>query len=213
MAVAGAVMLGLVGGLVIFDVLNRPPTPAPAPEMPRMAADTTPSVVPAASAEAAAALRPANEAPAAVAEVPERSEASLATRPSEKPLTVPALPTPTALRPSAPASDAAKAEPPAERGSTKPSGPVAEGTRRAPAAGRPDTAAPPAAAHHFLLQVGVFNNPLNAEELAARLREAGIPVHIETRVQAGPFATRAEVDAARAKLKSMGIDDGILVRR
>jgi DedD protein len=68
-------------------------------------------------------------------------------------------------------------------------------------------------AKRFLVQVGVFSNHANAEELASKLQAAGIPVQIESRVQVGPFATRAEADAARAKLKSMGIDDGLLVRR
>jgi DedD protein len=45
------------------------------------------------------------------------------------------------------------------------------------------------------------------------LQAAGIPAQIESRVQVGPFATKAEVDSARAKLKTMGLDDAMLVRR
>ena len=69
------------------------------------------------------------------------------------------------------------------------------------------------AARRFLVQVGVFSNHANAEELVTRLQQAGIPAQIESRVQVGPFASRAEADAARAKLKTLGIDDGLLVRR
>jgi DedD protein len=68
-------------------------------------------------------------------------------------------------------------------------------------------------ARRFLLQVGVFSNHANAEELLARLHEAGIPAQIESRVQVGPFASRQEAEAVRAKLKTLGIDDGMLVRR
>jgi DedD protein len=65
----------------------------------------------------------------------------------------------------------------------------------------------------FLVQIGVFSNHTNAEELVNRLHQAGIPAQIESRVQVGPFVSRLEVDAARAKLKTMGLDEGLLVRR
>jgi DedD protein len=58
--------------------------------------------------------------------------------------------------------------------------------------------------------MGVFNNLANAEELRAKLEMAGIPSQIEARVQVGPFATREEADAAREKLRSLGMDTGIL---
>jgi DedD protein len=63
----------------------------------------------------------------------------------------------------------------------------------------------------FLLQVGVFNNIANAEELRARLESAGVPARIEARVQAGPFASRQEIEQARERLKSLGIDPGLIV--
>jgi DedD protein len=59
----------------------------------------------------------------------------------------------------------------------------------------------------------VFSNHANAEELVTKLQQAGIPAQVESRVQVGPFASRAEADVARAKLKSMGIDESLLVRR
>jgi hypothetical protein len=39
------------------------------------------------------------------------------------------------------------------------------------------------------VQVGVFSNHTNAEELMQKLHEAGIPAQIESRVQVGPFAS------------------------
>lgn len=63
----------------------------------------------------------------------------------------------------------------------------------------------------FALQVGVFVNARNAEELRARLSLAGIPSQVETRVQVGPFHSREEAIAAQTKLKAQGLDRSQLV--
>jgi DedD protein len=63
----------------------------------------------------------------------------------------------------------------------------------------------------FALQLGVFSNFSNAEELRAKLEAAGIPATVEARVRVGPFASRGEADAARVKLRSLGISESILV--
>lgn len=63
----------------------------------------------------------------------------------------------------------------------------------------------------FIVQMGVFNNIGNAQELLAKLQKIGIPAQIESRVQVGPFKTKAEADAARTKLKAMGLDPGLLM--
>ena len=63
----------------------------------------------------------------------------------------------------------------------------------------------------FALQMGVFGNLANAEDLRAKLELHGIPSSIEARVHVGPFRTREEADAARAKLKELGLDPGLLV--
>ncbi|MCL2656741.1 MAG: SPOR domain-containing protein [Betaproteobacteria bacterium] len=63
----------------------------------------------------------------------------------------------------------------------------------------------------FVLQVGVFSNPNNAEDLRAKLALAGIPVMLETRVQVGPFKTRDEVVQAQSKLKALGMERGQLM--
>ncbi len=57
----------------------------------------------------------------------------------------------------------------------------------------------------FDVQVGVFTDMDNAKQLQTRLAEQGIPSHTETKLQVGPFNTKAEADAAREKLKNMGI--------
>jgi len=68
-----------------------------------------------------------------------------------------------------------------------------------------------AALGNFFVQVGVFANPTNAEELRAKLKAAGIPTQVETRVQVGPFNSRQEALAAQARLKSLGMDGGMVV--
>jgi cell division septation protein DedD len=64
---------------------------------------------------------------------------------------------------------------------------------------------------NFVVQLGVFNNITNAEELRAKLKQAGIPSLLETRVQVGPFASRDEAVKAQDKLRKLGLGNGMLV--
>ena len=196
-AVAGVVILGLLGGLAVFEVLNKPQEPA----LPKMAAAPIEPAEPVLKAgeEKAAEEKLAEDKAADVAPVPEHTETALAPPPSAKPLTPPATARSAAIKPPPPAVVPAKPDTPREIARAIPersaSAQAIEGARR------------------FLVQVGVFSNHVNAEELVTKLQAAGIPAQIESRVQVGPFATRTEADAVRAKLKAMGIDDGLLVRR
>ncbi len=70
--------------------------------------------------------------------------------------------------------------------------------------------APPRLFSGYAVQAGVFADAQHAEELRARLTLNGIPSTMEARVQVGPFKTREEAEAARQKLKAMGID-GLLL--
>lgn len=210
-AVAGVAILGLLGGLALYDGLNKPEKPA----LPKMATAPIQPAEPAAKpgeerpvAEEKATEEPVaeekNEAPV----VPEHTEAALAPLKPAKPLTLPATaqtasikPPPVIVAPVKPDAprEIARALPernvPAHAPASRPLTQVAEGAKR------------------LLVQVGVFGNHANAEELVAKLQGAGIPAHIESHVQIGPFASRAEADAARAKLKALGLDEGLLVRR
>ena len=59
----------------------------------------------------------------------------------------------------------------------------------------------------YTVQAGAtFSDPKQAEAVYARLAQEGIPAALETRVLVGPFRTRAEADAARARMKTLGID-------
>lgn len=62
--------------------------------------------------------------------------------------------------------------------------------------------APPAAG--YVVQFGVFSNPLRAQELVDQLRKQGIQARSETRVHLGPFATRAEAEQAQAAMRKLG---------
>jgi DedD protein len=58
----------------------------------------------------------------------------------------------------------------------------------------------------YLVQVGVFTSPANAQALQAQLRRAGIEAHLETRVQLGPFKDKRDADKALARAKKLGIN-------
>lgn len=67
-------------------------------------------------------------------------------------------------------------------------------------------AAEPSPAKGFAVQLGLFSNPDNALQLQKRLAEHGIKSYTETRLQVGPFQTKAEADRALAKIRSLGIN-------
>ena len=58
----------------------------------------------------------------------------------------------------------------------------------------------------YMIQVGVFTSPANAQALQKQLHRAGIEAHLETRVQLGPFRDRREADNALARAKQLGIN-------
>ena len=80
----------------------------------------------------------------------------------------------------------------------------------APAAASSTPPAPPRLFSGYAVQAGVFADAQRAEELRAKLTLNGIPSTMEARVQVGPFKTREEAEAAREKMKALGID-GILL--
>ena len=64
----------------------------------------------------------------------------------------------------------------------------------------------PIPAKTYLVQLGIFNSPANAQALQKQLRRAGIDAHLETRVQLGPFKDKRDADKALARTKKLGID-------
>jgi DedD protein len=74
----------------------------------------------------------------------------------------------------------------------------------------------------FVVPLGAFTNPDNAKQVQDRAASAGIKSYTEnfkgqqgeqTRVRAGPFASRDAAEKARDKLKSLGIEVGQVVQR
>jgi DedD protein len=215
-AVAGAVMAGLLGGLMIFDSFfvkteRAPPTQtasAPTPIPDAKVAEAPAEEKPPVQAEGQTEAEGTAQAsiPAEVAAEPERSAAPTGMAPPakvERPLTVPARPQAALMRPTEPPMVAQKPEPAKELARVLPPAAAKETT--------PPIAQAMAAARRFLVQMGVFNSVANAEELRAKLELAGIPTQIEARVQVGPFATRKEAEQARDKLKDLGIEPGLVM--
>jgi DedD protein len=64
----------------------------------------------------------------------------------------------------------------------------------------------------YVVQFGVFSNTQNALHLVEKLKQAGIEAHTETRVQLPAFKSKAEAEAALAKMKQQGIPATIVAR-
>lgn len=218
-AIAAVMVVALLGSLAVFDAIYAPGRPASgkvAVLPPRSEAPAAPEPVkepPDAVASAETKPESAVVAKAEQETVPERTASAAAPPlqplPAEtaaaRPLTRPASGRPVSIRPSEPvpsvALPAASPEPARELARSQ------NAPRPAPAS-RPISGA---GERQFALQMGVFGNLANAEDLRAKLELHGIPSSIEARVHVGPFRTREEVDAARAKLKQLGLDGGLLV--
>ena len=138
---------------------------------------------------------------------PEHTETPIGRpRVEERPLTMPARAHTAAMRPAEPVVAAPKPDAGREIARVLPPKDV----RTMAPASRPIAQALESS-RLFQLQMGVFNSLANAEELKARLEEAGVPAHIEARVQVGPFSSRREAEQAREKLKSLGMEPGLIV--
>ncbi len=56
----------------------------------------------------------------------------------------------------------------------------------------------------YMVQVGVFTSPANAQALQKQLQRAGIDAHLETRVQLGPFRDKRDAEKALTRAKKAG---------
>lgn len=210
-AIAAAVVVVLLGGLVLFESMTVPrektqqesariePVPRPIAEKP--AAED--KVVE--QSEQTEAEKPAEKA-LATAEPEAEPELTEAPQRVERPLTVPARPQKAMVRP----GESVMPAPPVAAIKEATAVPERTAAKQPAPASRPIATAVESV-RHFLVQAGVFNNIANAEELRARIEAAGIPARIEARVQVGPFAGRQEAEQAREKLKSLGLDPGLIV--
>ena len=209
-AVAGVVVVMLLGGLAVFDAMNAPPK-EPATDV----AVTTPSTADdskdATPERQLEAVEPKEKTEPGVQEekvadamptAPERTTApeSAGSISQSKPATPSASLRPASIRPSEGVISLQRGEATTRIESV--------GGKHAPPS-RPLSRAAEAS-RQYVLQMGVFSNLANAEELRAKLELAGIPTHVEARVHVGPFASRAEAEAAKEKLRDIGMDGGLL---
>lgn len=179
--------------------IEQPAVPATEP------ARVTPTVAAAASAAVIAAApptaAPASNPPAAVA--------------------VAALPGPVSKPASAPATTAPKPSPAAALPSPakpKPT-PALAVAPEAPRATVPAEATPPTGTGRFVVQVGAFVEDRALREARQKVEKLGLKTYTQviendagkrTRVRVGPFDTRAEAEAAAAKVKAGGLPANIL---
>ena len=224
MGVAGLMIVGLLGGLALFDRLSGPSVTETS------SAPQFSEPVPVAKKVQTQPLTPSEPTPEApkvstVIAEPESSappvdKAAPALEPPPPPVVMrqPVIPrsvarSVVAANPLGPGPSHVKSVRPIE--TTKAVEPIKSTTEAKPS--EPTVATPPPTASsarlfpNYALQVGVFSDPRRAEELHAKLTQEGIPAFIEARVEVGPFKSRKEADAARAKLNVLGIESVMLL--
>lgn len=135
----------------------------------------------------------------------------------------PGPPASAAVAPAAPASGPERADAAAQTAAAPPeaavSGPVAVAAPAAAAAAGPVRTAPrspvPIPAGAYAINVGLFAQDGNARRAHARLLAAGLPAFTQelqtgkgrrTRVRVGPYATRAQADAAAQEIRALGLE-------
>lgn len=215
---------------------SAPPTPrasaAPsATERPAASPTPTPAPAPAASRPepAAAAAAPAGPGTAASAPAPAASKAAPSTVARSSAPTA-AAPTTAAAPPvaSAPRANAASSAPPAARkaSANAPATPVKAAKAPASSAASASASAPtaPAAsaplpavgtAAGYYINVGLFADESNARKAQARLLNEGLPAFRQElngangrriRVRVGPYAQRAQAEAAAESIRAMALE-------
>ena len=65
----------------------------------------------------------------------------------------------------------------------------------------------------YMVQVGVFSLPANAQALQKQLQREGFESHLETRVQLGPFKNKRDADKALARAKKLDINAVLISAR
>ena len=212
----GAIALALAVAVGLPMILDSEPKPLGSdiaiqiPSKDKVAPLPVPAAAPAEASQEVATV----DASAALSEGEEIVEAPPAVAPVE-------TKTPAVAEVKAPAKvEPAKPEPakPAPKVAEKPAAKPADDASRALAILEGKTAEKPKAAtqQKFVVQVGAFSSQETVSELRSKMSAAGISSYTQktssgaTRVRVGPFATRAEADAANAKLKKIGLSSTIV---
>lgn len=219
----GAIALALAVAVGLPMILDSEPKPLGSdiaiqiPSKDKVAPLPVPATAPAqaeaqdvATVDASAALGEGEEiveAPPAAAAAPAPAETKT---PPAAEVKAPAKAEPARAEPAK--TEPAKTEPakPAPKADGKPAAKPADDASRALAILEGKGAEPKAAGQKFVVQVGAFSSQETIAALRSKLSAAGIPSYTQktgsgaTRVRVGPFASRAEADAAVAKLKKIG---------
>lgn len=83
----------------------------------------------------------------------------------------------------------------------------------------PPAAEPPAAEGRYVVQVGAYADAATLRDTRNKVEKLGLKTYTQviegdagrrTRVRVGPFGTRAEAQAAAAKLKAAGLPANLL---
>jgi cell division protein FtsN len=199
LALALALIVATIIGLALLDRYagqKRAPLPRPPTEPPAIAALREPKTVPVPETPREAPTAQKNPTlPPPPPTVGEESAAPLARVPA---------------KPSTGAAEIREGTEGVAPGARKP--PTGEPTGAAKPAAQAAQPVPESRQGFFVVQLGVFTAVENAQALQARLKVAGIPAFLETRVVVGPFRDRAESEAARRKLGELGVG-GVIVQR
>ncbi|MGB3290062.1 MAG: SPOR domain-containing protein [Burkholderiaceae bacterium] len=222
----GALVLVLAAVIIVPMLFDSPP-----PEEGQVA---TPVVVPAivppetSGGVALAPTAPDNSAAGTLtpeAPVQPTSPAPEATPPAAEPPAPVARPTPAPERPAAPEPAPKKHEPepkPKPKASTERTddGSVAIALLEGRSASKPKPAPAPAQKGSFVLQVAAYTSDKDAEVRRERLVSAGVTnAYVENavsggkttyRLRVGPFPTRDAAQAAQARLRALGYDNGFI---
>lgn len=222
-----------VGALPVPEAEGAPTPPTPAPEV---ATEPPPAPTPAPQAAAAAAPKPAlapapvASAPLAVAPAPAATAVQKSAEPPAPALSASATAAPPAAKastpkPATPAASTRAPTPAASATATAPArrdaasraaAPTKPKTPAAAASSTADTALPTVgSAPGYYINVGLFAEEANARKTQARLLNEGLPAFRQElnnskgrriRVRVGPYATRAQADAAAEAIRAMALD-------
>ena len=230
--IAGGLVAVALAAIPLMDALTKPKvdmssdaqSPSsgkivkPAASSPEAGAIAPPKAASAAIEQSSApAAEPANRAPATPAETSPASP-DLSKTPAianQQPSRHAGTPHPSAAqnKPAAPEKTppaSREAAPQTARSATAAPQPAAQAAapQEAPpakiAAEAPSKAQPAGSSVGYQVQLGLFASMGNAQKLVKDLQKHGIAAHTITRVQLGPFKTRAEADEAMSKLRSLG---------
>ncbi|MGQ0728804.1 SPOR domain-containing protein [Acidovorax sp.] len=197
-----------------------PPAPTPAPQAPAAAAAPKPALAPAPVASAPLAVAPAPAATAvqksAEPPAPAPSASATAAPPAAKASTPkPAVPAASTRAPT-PAASATATAPARRDAASRAAAPTKPKTPASAASSTADTALPTVGtAPGYYINVGLFAEEANARKTQARLLNEGLPAFRQElnnskgrriRVRVGPYATRAQADAAAEAIRAMALD-------